>query len=99
MSQVWPENSSPIGRAYIPSSPPPRASDNGVVAFPESLDIEFRLMLEQTRNRSIFNQAKKATYRRWLEDPNGPVEGDTHEERTKDRNDRHAAVTGFLLRR
>jgi hypothetical protein len=39
----------------MPSSPPPQASDNGVTAFPKSLEVEFRLMLKGTRNRSIFN--------------------------------------------
>ena len=97
MSQVCPEHASPIGRVYIPSSPPPQASDNGVVAFPSSLEIEFRLMLEHSRNRGIFNQAKKATYRRWLENPNSEVEGETPTEQTKDRNDRNAALTDFQL--
>jgi hypothetical protein len=54
-------------------------------------------MLEGTRNRGIFNQAKKATYRRWLENPGGPVEGNTPEELNKDRNDRQAALGGFQL--
>ena len=97
MSQVRSENSSPVGRVYIPSSPPPQASDNGVIAFPATLDLEFRLMLEQTRNRGIFNQAKKATYRRWLENPDGSIEGNTTEQRNKDRNDRQSAITGFQL--
>jgi hypothetical protein len=87
MSQIHPEGSSPIGRVYIPSSPPPQASDNGITAFPKSLELEFRLMLERTRNWSIFDQAKKATYRRWLENLGGPAEGNTPEEINKDRND------------
>jgi hypothetical protein len=48
----------------MPSSPPPQASDNSVIAIPELLEVEFRLMLKGTRNRGIFNQAKKATYYR-----------------------------------
>jgi len=60
MSQIRPPSSSLIGRVYLPSSPPP---ENGVCAFPKSLELEFRIMLEGTRNRGIFNQAKKATYR------------------------------------
>ena len=99
MSQIRPIGSSPIGRVYIPSSPPPQASDNGVIAFPTSLalELEFHLMLESTHNRGIFTQAKKATYRRWLENPDAEVEGNTTHERNKDRNDRHAAITGFQL--
>jgi hypothetical protein len=97
MSQVCLPHSSPAGRVYIPSSPSPQASDNGVVAFPASLDLEFRLMLEQTHNRGIFNQAKKATYRRWLENPDSAIEGSTDEQRTKDCNDRQSAITGFQL--
>jgi hypothetical protein len=99
MSQIRPIGSSPIGRVYIPSSPPPQASDNGVIAFPTSLalELEFHLMLESTHNHGIFTQAKKATYRRWLENPDAEVEGNTTHERNKDRNDRHAAITGFQL--
>jgi hypothetical protein len=62
MSQVRLPGLSPVGRVYIPLSPPPQ--ENGVIAFPSALELEFRIMLEQTRNRSIFDQAKKATYRR-----------------------------------
>jgi hypothetical protein len=88
-----------MGRVYIPSSPPQQASDNGVIAFPASLglELEFYLMLESTHNRSIFSQAKKATYRRWLENPNAEVEGNTAYERNKDRNDHYAAITRFQL--
>lgn len=81
----------------MPSSPPPQAQENGIIPFPSSLQIEFRLMLERTRNRSIFDQAKKATYRRQLEDPNGPVEGTTIQERDKDRNHQQAAINYFQL--
>jgi len=99
MSQIRPIGSSLIGRVYIPSSPPPQASDNGVIAFPTSLALEpeFRLMLKSTHNRGIFTQAKKATYRHWLENPNAEVEGNTAHERNKDRNDRHTAITRFQL--
>jgi hypothetical protein len=54
-------------------------------------------MLEKTRNRSIFDQAKKATYRRWLEDLSGPVEGTTIKERHKDCNDQQSAINHFQL--
>jgi hypothetical protein len=96
MSQVRPVGSSPVGRVYIPSSPPPQA-DGGVEAFPASLELEFRLMLEGTRNRGIFNQAKKATYCRWLENPGGPVEGNNPDELNKDRNNRQSALANFQL--
>jgi hypothetical protein len=96
MSQIRPVGSSPVGRVYIPSSPPPQA-DAGVEAFPASLELEFRLMLEGTRNRGIFNQAKKATYRRWLENPGAPIEGNTPQELNKDCNDRQSALTNFQL--
>jgi hypothetical protein len=99
MSQIRLIGSSLIGRVYIPSSPPPQASDNGVIAFPTSLalELEFRLMLKSTHNCSIFTQAKKATYRRWLENPNAEVEGNTTYKRNKDCNDCYAAITGFQL--
>jgi hypothetical protein len=88
-----------MSRVYIPSSPPPQASDNGVIAFPASLalGLEFRLMLEHTRNCGIFNQAKKATYRRWFYNPNAEVEGNTAAKSNKDRKDRHAAINRFQL--
>jgi hypothetical protein len=97
MSQVRSNGSSPIGRVYIPSSLPLQASDTGVEAFPAALEVEFRLMLEETHNRGIFSQAKKATYRCWLENPGGPVEGNTLDELNKDRNDRQSALTNFQL--
>jgi hypothetical protein len=81
----------------MPSSPPLQAQENNIIPFPSSLEVEFRLMLERTRNRSIFDQAKKATYRRWLKDPSGLVEGTTIEERHKDRNDRQSAINHFQL--
>ena len=88
-----------MGRVYIPSSPPLQACDNSVIAFPTSLalELEFRLMLKSTRNRGIFTQVKKATYHRWLENPNAKVEGNTAYERSKDRNERYTAITRFQL--
>jgi hypothetical protein len=97
MSQIRPLGSSPIGRVYIPSSPPPQAQEDGIVPFPSSLEPEFRIMLEGRHNRGIFNQAKKATYRRWLETPGGPIEGNTPDEMNKDRNNRQAALGGFQI--
>jgi hypothetical protein len=97
MSQVRLFGSSLVGRVYIPSSPPPQASDDGVEAFPTLMDVEFRLMLEATSNCGIFNQAKKATYRRWLENPGGPIEGNTLAKLNKDWNDRQSALKGFQL--
>jgi hypothetical protein len=81
----------------MPLSPLLQVSDNGVTAFPELLELEFRLMLEGTCNRGIFNQAKKATYCRWLENPGGPAEGNTPEELNKDCNDRQSALGRFQL--
>jgi hypothetical protein len=99
MSQILLPGQSLIGRVYIPSSPPPQASDNGITAFPHSiaLELEFCLMLKHTGNRGVFNQAKKATYRRWLENPDAEVEGTTAAKRNKDRNDRYKAINKFQL--
>jgi hypothetical protein len=55
MSQIRLDGSSLVGRVYVPSFPPPQASDNGITAFPTSLEVEFRLMLKGTRNRGIFS--------------------------------------------
>jgi hypothetical protein len=54
-------------------------------------------MLEGTRNRGIFNQAKKATYHRWLKNPGGPVKGNAPQELNKDHNDQQAALAKFQL--
>jgi hypothetical protein len=62
-----------------------------------ALELEFCLILESTYNRGIFTQAKKATYCRWLENPDTEVEGNTTSERNKDCNDRYTAITGFQL--
>ena len=97
MSQIRLPGSSPVGRVYIPSSPPPQAAENGIIPFPLLLELKFRLMLEKTRNRSVFNQAKKAVYRRWLENPDGLVEGNTIDAQNRDRNMRHSALNWFQL--
>jgi hypothetical protein len=85
MSQVRLVGLSLVGRVYIPLSLPLQV-DSGVKAFPALLELEFRLMLEGTRNYSIFNQAKKATYCRWLENLGGLVEGYNLDELNKDYN-------------
>lgn len=54
-------------------------------------------MLESTHKRGISTRAKRVTYRLWLENPDAEVEGNTAHERNKDRNDHHAAITGFQL--
>ena len=54
-------------------------------------------MLENTRNCGVFDQAKKATYRRWLENPNSLVEGDTINQQNRDWNSRYAVLTQFQL--
>jgi hypothetical protein len=54
MSQIRLPSSSLAGRVYIPSSPPPQL-DGAVEAFPTSLELEFHLMLEGTRNCGIFS--------------------------------------------
>ena len=97
MSQIRLLGSSPIGRVYIPSSLLLQAQEDGIVPFPSSLELEFRIMLEGRRNRGIFNQAKKATYRRWLETLGGPIEGNTPNKMNKDCNNRQAALRGFQI--
>ena len=99
MSQILLLGQSPSSRVYIPSFLPLQASNNSVIAFPTSLGLklEFRLMLEQTGNRSVFNQAKKAIYRRWLKNPNGEVEGITANKRNKDCCNRYKAINHFQL--
>lgn len=86
MSQIRLLGSSPIGRVYIPSSPPPQAQEDGIVPFPSLLELEFCIMLEGRRNCGIFNQAEKATYCRWLETPGGSIKGNTLDKMNKDYN-------------
>jgi len=54
-------------------------------------------MLKETRNCSIFNQEKKATYRRWLENPDSPVKGNTLDKLNKDCNNQQSALKEFQL--
>jgi hypothetical protein len=89
MSQTRPPNSSPLGRVFMPSSPP--LEPIGQVAFPPHLEAEFREYLKGIANRGIFSLAKKASYKKWLENLNGPIEGDTPKARAADANDRNQA--------
>jgi hypothetical protein len=96
MSQVRLFGSSLVGRVYIPSSLPLQASkDDSIKAFLTSLEVEFCLMLKGTHNRGIFNQAKKATYRCWLENLGGLVEGNTLDKLNKDCNNQQSALAKF----
>jgi hypothetical protein len=95
MSQIRPPGSSLIGRVYIPLSLPPQASDNSIIAFLNSLELEFCLMLKHTHNQSIFDQAKKATYCRWLKNLGGLIKGNTLGEINKDRNNQQSTLIRY----
>jgi len=92
MSQIRLPGSSPVSKVYIPSSPLPQAAENSIIPFLSLLELEFRLMLEKTHNRSVFNQAKKAAYRRWLKNLDGQVKGNTINSQNRDQNMRHLAL-------
>jgi hypothetical protein len=79
----------------MPSSPPPEPE--GQLAFPSALQDDFLEYLEGIANRGIFSQAKKAIYKKWLENPHGELEGDTPEERAADANHRNRALRSFQL--
>jgi hypothetical protein len=109
MSQVRPSGSSPAGRVYMPSSPTPEPE--GITPFGPELKAKFlqylqttppsasptRVNRRRTNNRSIFSQAKKAIYRRWLQDPCGEVEGESIQARVQDRNARYDALKHYEL--
>jgi hypothetical protein len=109
MSQVRLPGSSPAGRVYIPSSPTPEPE--GITPFGLELKAKFLQYLQttlpsasptcvnrqQTNNRCIFSQAKKAIYRRWLQDPCGEVEGESIQARVQDRNARYDALKYYKL--
>ena len=79
----------------MPSSPPPEPQ--GQVAFPPALEIEFIAYLEGIANHGIFSQAKKASYKKWLENPYSQLEGDTIEERATNANHRNYTLRRFQL--
>jgi hypothetical protein len=60
MSQIHLPGLSLVGRVYIPSSPLPQAAENGIIPFLLSLELEFCLMLEKTRNRGSIASIQKA---------------------------------------
>jgi hypothetical protein len=90
-------NSSPAGRVYMPSSPPPEAAYPSTEPFNEDLRRAFELFLEDDNNRTIFTQEKRAHYIRWLSDPSSKPIGNTPQEVQQDRNRRQRALSGFML--
>jgi hypothetical protein len=109
MSQVCLPGLSPAGRVYMPSSPTPEPE--GITPFGPELKTKFlqylqtkppsasptRVNKQQSNNRSIFSQAKKALYCRWLQDPSGEVEGESIQARAQDRNARYDALKHYKL--
>jgi hypothetical protein len=77
----------------MPSSPP--LEPQGQVAFPPTLEIEFIAYLEGIANHGIFSQAKKASYKKWLENPYSQLKGNTIEECTTNVNHRNHALRRF----
>jgi hypothetical protein len=79
----------------MPSSPP--LEPVGQCAFPHHLEAELNRYLKGIANRGIFSLAKKASYKKWLENPNGPIESDTPEAHAADANDRNRAKAWYRL--
>jgi len=108
MSQNRCLGTSPSGRVYMSSSPPPEPE--GIVVFNAELRAKFLVYLSSkptgslskysnryTNNRQVFSQAKKAVYRRWLENPDGVLEGETPAALAHDRNARYNALKFYEL--
>ena len=109
MSQIRLSSSSPIGRVYMPPQAAPEPE--GITPFGPKLKAKFlqylqtkpppasptRVNRRRTNNRSIFSQAKKAIYRRWLQDPHGEVEGESIKARAQDRNARYDPLKHYEL--
>jgi hypothetical protein len=108
MSQTRLPGSSPSGWVYMPSSPPPEPE--GVVPFNMELKAKFLQYLATkppatptrtgkrcTNNRRIFSQAKKAVYRRWLEDLHEVIEGESIQAKAQDRNAQFDALKFYEL--
>ena len=90
-------NSSPSGRVFKPFSPPPPSQHQGTEAFEPNLRREFERFLEGDNNRTIFTQAKRMHYKRWIENPNSRPIGDTPKAIINDRNLRSRALNGFMI--
>jgi hypothetical protein len=84
-----------VGQVYILSFLLLQA--DSIIEFLLFLNIEFRIILEQIYNCSIFNQAKKATYCCWLENPSSLVKNNTLNKRNKDCNNRNTVIAEFQL--
>jgi hypothetical protein len=107
MSQNRRPGASPFSHVYMPSSPPPETE--GIVAFNAELRAKPLAYLatklprslskysKRTNNRRVFSQAKKAVYRRWLENPGRELEGETLAARAQDRNARYDALKFYEL--
>ena len=108
ISQTRLPSSSLSGRVYMPSSPPLELE--GIIPFNMELKAKFVQYLatkppttptwiskRRTNNRCIFSQAKKAVYRRWLEDPYGVIEGESIKAKAQDRNARFDALKFYEL--
>jgi hypothetical protein len=90
-------NSSPSGRVFKPFSPPPPSQHQGTEAFEPNLRREFERFLEGDNNRTIFTQAKRMHYKRWIENLNSRPIGDTPKAIINDRNLRSRALNGFMI--
>jgi hypothetical protein len=90
-------NSSPAGRVFMPSSPSPQPQHQGIDAFDPNLRREFERFLEGDNNRTIFTQAKRMHYKRWIENPNSKPLGDNIQAQNHDRNFRNRALSNFII--
>jgi hypothetical protein len=81
----------------MPSSPPPLLEHQGVEAFEPSLHREFEQFLEGDNNHTIFTQAKRMHYKRWIQNPNSKPIRNTIQAQNSDHNLRNRALNNFMI--
>ena len=71
----------------------------GIDAFPPEAIKSFQTYLQTSTNRSMFDPARRASYRNWLSNPEAPISKMLPEkERARLRSERQRALHGFTLK-
>ena len=70
----------------------------GIVAFPPEAFEKFEINLHTSKNRSIFDLSRRASYRNWFSNPNASVgNGLPKKERSRLRSEKRRALQSFCL--
>ena len=71
----------------------------GIDAFPPKAVESFQTYLQTSTNRSIFNPARRASYRNWLSNPEAPISKMLSEkERSRLRSEKQRALQNYILK-